>query len=211
MNEPSESTKHSLSPIETEGDLRDIEGLNLNKGNGLRLTGFAAGAAALIAVIVAVLGNLDNRQAYVDAGARVAALHESGFEGFWNCTLVGMNQAQLKSAEDLEFQIDKRASHFGHAYAAQITRCSPNLDELERDLSTVTVPESLRPKVAAMAKAAGAQRHALQDLVALFEEHKQETYSSDTMRPAIAKLALAWQQYREGRDAFTEALRGHTN
>src|SRR5262245_28482516 len=109
MPEELDSSKHSLSPIETESELREAETLNLNKGNGLRLAGFAAGAAALVAVVVAVLGNLDNRQSYVDAGARVAALHES-FENFWNCALVGMNQSQIKSVDDLQFQIDKRAS-----------------------------------------------------------------------------------------------------
>jgi hypothetical protein len=182
----------------------------MNKGNGLRLVGFTAGAAALIAVVVGVLGNLDNRQSYIDAGSRVAALHEGGFEGFWNCALVNMNQAQIKSSEDLEFQLDKRAQHFGHAYAAQLKKCGANLDSLERDLGTVSVPESLRPQTHAMEQTAGALRHAMQDLVANLDEHKEQ-YSSDAARPWIAKLASSSQKYKQSHTVFTDALRGHLN
>lgn len=202
--------KSSLAPIETQSTASDGDTVGMNKGNGLRLVAFAGGAAALIAVVVAVLGNLDNRQSYIDAGSRVAALHESGFEGFWNCALVNMNQSQIKSSEDLEFQLDKRAQHFGHAYAAQIKKCASSLDTLERDLATLSIPESLRPQTHAMEQAAGAMRHAMQDLVANLDEHKDQ-YSSDAARPWIAKLALSSQQYKQSHTTFTDALRGHLN
>jgi hypothetical protein len=203
-----EGGKSSLTPIEMEGSAFDAEAAVMNKGRGLKLVGFIAGAAALVAVGIAVLGNLDNRQSYVDAGGRVAALHENGFEGFWNCVLVNMNQSQLKSAEDLEFQIDKRASHFGHAYAAQLRKCGTSLDSLERDLGTLSVPESLRPQTQALEQAAGALRHAVQDLIAGLDEHRTE-YSADAAKPSITKVAQGWQRYKQSHTAFTDALREH--
>jgi hypothetical protein len=207
QNEPRSS---SLTPVETENAGVYTEAGAMNKGNGLKLAAVGAGAVALIAVGVAVLGNLDSRQAYVDAGSRVAALHESGFEGFWNCVLVNMNQAQIKSPDDLEFQIDKRAEHFGHAYAGQFQKCAKGLDSLERDLTTLSVPESLRASTHALEQSAGALRHAMQDFVAVLDEHPAQ-YSSEAAKPSIAKLASAWQQYKQSHTAFTDALRGHLN
>jgi hypothetical protein len=200
--------KNSLAPTVRADD--DGDAANMNKGNGLRLVGFTAGAAALVALLVAVLGNLDNRQAYVDAGSHIASLHEDGFEGFWNCALVNMNQAQLKSAEDLEFQLEKRAEHFGHAYIAQIKKCGTGLDTLERDLATVSVPSALRPQTQAMEHDAGALRHAMQDFTATLDEHKTQ-YDADATRPAIKRVAAAWDKYRNSHKVFTDSLRGHLN
>lgn len=205
-----DSNKNSLTPIETEGAALEGEAARMNKGNGLRLVGITAGAAALIAVVIGVLGNLDNRQAYIDAGSRVAGLHEGGFEGFWNCVLVNMNQAQLKSPDDLEFQLEKRAEHFGHAYAAQLKKCGASLDSLERDLATLSVPESLRTQTKGMEQAAGAMRHSMQDLIASLDEHPKQ-FDAAAARPAIARIAQTWQKYRQSHTAFTDALRGHLN
>lgn len=211
MSDPeTDAGKHSLTPIETESATLFAEAERLNKGKGRVLVAVTVGAAAVIAVLIAVLGNLDNRQAYVDAGQHVATLHETGFEGFWNCVLVNMNQAQIKSADDLEFQLDKRAEHFGHAFAGQLRKCSPSLDSLERDYATLSVPEVLRAPLHELERSSGAMRHALQDLLATLDEHKEQ-YSSEVAKPLLMKLAESWQQYQRAHTTFTSALREHLN
>ena len=70
--------------------------------------------------------------AEVDAGTHVARLHDTQYERFWNCALVNMNQNQIKSADDLEFQLDKRAAHFGKPYAATLDKCGEDLAAMER-------------------------------------------------------------------------------
>jgi hypothetical protein len=208
MTEPeSSSSNTSLRPVETDATLFQ-EADSMQKGSGLKLIGLAVGALAVIGVGVAVIGNLDNRQGFVDAGARVAALNETGFEAFWNCALVNMNQAQLKSSEDLEFQLEKRAEHFGHAYVGTLKKCGASLDTLERDLTTLNIPSPLRPQLQAMEKAAGDMRHALQDYAATASA-PGAPYDPSASKPALGKLAQGWQAFKQSNSAFTEALHKH--
>ncbi|MFI5306857.1 MAG: hypothetical protein ACHQ53_05885 [Polyangiales bacterium] len=208
MTEPeSSSSNTSLRPVETDASLFK-EADSLQKGSGLKLIGFVVGALAVIGLGIAVVGNLDSRQGFVDAGARVAALNETGFEAFWNCALVNMNQTQLKSSEDLEFQLEKRAQHFGHPYVATLTRCGASLDTLERDLTTLSVPAPLQPQLQALAKAAGDLRHALQDYAATASP-AGAPYDPNAGKPALTKLSQTWQAFKQSNSAFTEALRKH--
>lgn len=198
---------NSLVPVETDASLNEAVD-SMDKGSGLKLVGFAVGLAAVIAVAVAVLGNLDNRQAFVDAGARVAALKEDRFEAFLNCALVNMNQSQIKSADDLEFQLDKRAQHFGKPYAATLQKCAANLDTLERELATLAVPDPLKQQTKAMEKAAGEMRHALQNFVATSASGGPQ-YDAAASKPALSTLAKSWQRFAQSHTAFTDALRKH--
>jgi hypothetical protein len=206
MSEPeSDPNSNSLQPQETDRVLAgEVDALS--KGSGLRLVWLGLGVAAVVAVAVAVLGNLDNRQAFVDAGAKVAALNEGHFEAFWNCALINMNQAQIKSADDLQFQLQRRAEHFGRPYAGTLQTCGASLDSLERELSTLSVPEPLRSATHAMEKATADQRHALQDFVATVSAGGPQ-YQPGAAKPALAKLAQGWQAFGKAHTAFTDALR----
>jgi len=201
------SSNSSLRPIETDAALFQ-EADALQKGSGLKLIGLAVGALMVIGAGVAIVANLDNRQSYVDAGAKVAALNENGFAAFWNCALVNMNQAQLKSADDVVSQLEKRATHFGHPYVAALTKCSVSLDTLERDLATLNVPAPIRPQLQALEKSAGELRHALQDYAAMVSP-AGATFDASAGIPALEKLGQAWQAYKQNNAAFTEAVHKH--
>jgi len=198
----------SLSPIEIEGAAFDTEAAAMHKGNGKKLIALTLSCAAVIGVSVLALGDLDNRQAFLDAGTRMNALNEVGYERFWNCALIGMNQAQIKNADELEAQLHKRAQHYGMSYATLMKKCGSSLDSMERDLDVIKAPKPIQPQLRGMKEAVAATRHGLQGLIADMESHGA-TYDGTGGERYTAKLAVAWQQYHVSHQAFREALREH--
>jgi hypothetical protein len=198
----------SLSPIEVEGVSFDMEAAAMHKGNGKKLVALTLGCAAVIGVSVLALGDLDNRQAFLDTGTRMNTLNEVGYERFWNCALIGMNQAQVKNADELEAQLHKRAQHYGKSYATLMKKCGSSLDSLERDLDVMQPPKPIRSQVRGMKDAVAATRHGLQDLIG-YVEANGANYDDAGGERYTGKLALAWQQYRVNHQAFRDALREH--
>jgi hypothetical protein len=207
MTEPLPES-NSLAPIETESAelVRDSDAMK--KGQGLKLLGIALAGCAVIALGVFALGNLEDRQAFVDAGTQVARMHDTQFERFWNCALVNMNQALIKSADDLAFQLDKRAEHFGKPYAATLEKCSESLSAMERDLTTLSTPDALRKSTQGMALATGDMRHALQALIG-FLRTSGSPYDASAAKPYFDKLTQSWSKYGQAHTTFTDDLRGH--
>jgi hypothetical protein len=198
----------SLSPIEVEGVSFDLEAASLHKGNGKKLIGLTLGCAAIIAVSVLALGDLDNRHAFVEAGTRMNGMHEMGYERFWNCALIGMNQAQIQSADELESHLHKRAQHYGRGYATLIKKCGTSLDALERDLDIMDVPKQIDPQRQAMQAAVGTTRQGLKELVDYVQTHGSK-YDAEAGERYTSKLALSWQQYRVSHENFRQTLREH--
>jgi hypothetical protein len=198
----------SLSPIEIEGAAFDIEAAAMHKGNGKKLVALTLSCAAVIGVSVLALGDLDNRQAFLDAGTRMNSLHEVGYERFWNCALIGMNQSQIKSADELESQIHKRAEHYGMSYATLMKKCGSSLDSLERDLDVMQAPKPIQPQLRGMKEAVTTTRRGLHDLINHMERYGSK-YDDDDGERYTGKLAIGWQQYRVSHQAFREALREH--
>jgi hypothetical protein len=198
----------SLSPIEVEGVSFDMEAAAMHKGNGKKLIALTLGCAAVIGVSVLALGDLDNRQAFLDAGTRMNSLNEVGYERFWNCALIGMNQAQIKDAGELESQLHKRAQHYGRSYATLMKKCGSSLDSLERDLDTMQAPKPIKPQLRAMKDAVTSTRHGLQDLIGHVESRGSK-YEGEGGERYTGKLAIGWQQYRVNHQAFRDALREH--
>lgn len=196
----------SLSPVEVEGPTFDLEAAAFNKGNGAKLVGLTVACAALIGVSVLALGDLDSRHAFVEAGTVMNKLHKSGYERYWNCALIGMNQSLIESGEELEAQIDKRATHFGHSYGTLLRKCGSSLDSLERDLDTLPAPKSLREPIQEMRAAVSATRHASQDMIELVER-EGANYRTENASPQLLKMARAWEKYRESHILFRNAIR----
>lgn len=210
MDRDNNETGSSLSPTEVEAPSFDLEAAALHKGNGMKLVGLTVGCAVVIGVSVIALGDLDNSHAFVDAGTRMNTLHEVGYERFWNCALIGMNQVQVANADELETQLHRRAYHYGTNYAGLMKKCGQSLDSLERDLDLMQVPEPLKPQVRAMKEAVAATRHSLKDLVDYVGLHGGR-YDSESGERYTSKLALAWQQYRTNHATFRQTLREHLN
>jgi hypothetical protein len=198
----------SLSPIEIEGASFDMEAAAMHKGNGKKLVALTLSCAAVIGVSVLALGDLDNRQGFLDAGTRMNSLNEVGYERFWNCALIGMNQAQIKNAEELESQLHKRAEHYGMSYATLMKKCGSSLDSLERDLDIMQAPKPIQAQVHGMKDAVTTTRRGLQDLINHVERYGSK-YGDEGGERYTGKLAIGWQQYRVSHQAFREAIREH--
>jgi hypothetical protein len=198
----------SLSPVEVEAPSLALEAAALHKGNGMKLVGLTVGCALVIGVSVIALGDLDNRHTFVEAGTRMNALHEVGYERFWNCALIGMNQVQIQNADELETQLHRRAYHYGTNYAGLLRKCGQSLDSLERDLDLMRAPEPLKPQLAAMKEAVAATRHGLRELID-YVDVRGGHYDSELGQRYTSRLAIAWQQYRTNHAAFRETLREH--
>ena len=206
-NQPEEQQPStSLSPVEVEGAPFNLEAAAFHKGNGAKLVGLTVACAAVIGLSVLALGDLDSRHAFVAAGTHMNKLHKTGYERFWNCALIGMNQSQVETAEELETQIDKRAHHFGRSYATLVRKCQSSLDSLERDLDTMQVPKSLQPQVKAMRDAVAATRHATLGLIE-YVDRSGDSYQTSEGEPHLIKLAQAWEKYRETHLLFRNAIR----
>lgn len=203
-----ETESNSLVPVETTAAELDRDSAAMKKGQGLKLIGIAVGALAAIAVGVFALGNLEDRQAFIDAGTHVARLHDTQYERFWNCALVNMNQAQIKSADDLEFQLDKRAAHFGKPYATTLDKCGEDLAAMERELATLSEPDALHKTTEALEKATADERHALQGLTDYLRA-SGTPYDASATKPYLEKLVHSWSAYGQVHTAFTDELRGH--
>lgn len=203
-----ETESNSLVPVETAAAELDRDSTAMKKGQGLKLIGYAVGAVAAIAIGIFALGNLEDRQAFIDAGTHVARLHDTQYERFWNCALVNMNQAQIKSADDLEFQLDKRAAHFGKPYAATLDKCAGDLAAMERELATLSEPDALHKTTEALEKATADVRHALQGLTDYLRT-SGASYDPTGAKPYLEKLAKSWSAYGQVHTAFTDELRGH--
>jgi hypothetical protein len=208
-NQPGDETEApatSLSPVEVEGAAFDLEAAALNKGNGFKLVGLTVACAAVIGVSVLMLGDLDSRHAFVQAGTLMNKMHKTGYERFWNCALIGMNHSQIETAEELEAQIDKRATHFGRSYSTLMRKCTSSLDSFERELDRMQAPKSIQPEVKSMRKAIGRTRQA----VAGFIEHLDRVgdgYRSETGEPLLIEMAQGWENYRESHLLFRNAIR----
>jgi hypothetical protein len=203
-----ETESNSLVPVETAAAELDRDSQAMKKGQGLKLIGIALGALAVLAVGIFALGNLEDRQAFIDAGTHVARLHDTQYERFWNCALVNMNQSQIKSADDLEFQLDKRAAHFGKAYATTLDKCADDLAAMERELATLSAPDAMHETTEALEKATADVRHSLQGLTGYLRA-SATPYDADAAKPYLEKLAHSWSAYGAVHSAFTDELRGH--
>lgn len=207
-NKPAEEEQPvtSLSPVEVEPASFEFEAAGMRKGNGAKLVALTVACAAVIGVSVLALGDLDSREAFVEAGTRMNKLNKSGYERFWNCALIGMNQSQIESGEQVKVEIDKRARHFGRSYATLMRKCGTSLDALERDLDTMKTPKTLQQPVHAMRTAVEATRKATSGLIEHVES-QGANYTTESGDPYVHKLAQAWEKYRESHLLFRNAIR----
>jgi hypothetical protein len=203
-----DAESNSLIPVEAAAAEFDRDSDAMKKGQRLKLIGIAVAGVAVLAVGIFALGHLENRQAFVDAGTHVARLHDTQYERFWNCALVNMNQSQIKSADDLEFQLDKRAAHFGKPYATTLDKCAEDLASMERELATLSTPDALHEKSAALEKATADVRHALQGVTGYLRQ-SGTPYDASAAKPYLTKLAQSWSTYAQVHTAFTDELRDH--
>ena len=196
----------SLSPIEIQDVGFDLEAAALTKTQGRRLVGLSLACATLVGLSVLVLGGIDNRHAFVTAGTHMNRLHKTGYERFYNCMLIGMDQSQIESGEELEIQIGRRIQAFGQSYATLIRKCVPNLDTLERDLDTMAAPTSIKPQIHAMHESVSRTRHAVQGLLE-YLDRDGDHYQPDDAAPYLLKLAKSYENYRETHLMFRNAIR----
>jgi hypothetical protein len=196
---------HSLTPIELEVSSLDTEAAAMSRGKGITLAGFASGGVIVTALVLLALGHLDQRQVYLDAGMRVETLRREGIQRFWNCVLVGANPSMLRTADDVESQINQRAEHFGPIYGAHLKRCGTGLVSAERELDALVVPVPLAASVDAMQQGVLMARQALGELTSRLADDEQ--YDSPTTKLHVAKLALSWDELRRSHATFRAALR----
>jgi hypothetical protein len=200
------STTNSLMPIELQGTAFSDEAAAMNRGKGITLAGFVSAAVAGSALFLVALGNLDHRQAYLDAGSQLETVRADGFQKFWNCALIDTNQSLLRSADDVEAELNRRIEHFGAAYGAHLKRCASNLGALEHEVGTLAVPVALANQTRAIELALATTRATLNDVVS-YLAHEGDDYDPAAAKLYVGKLALSWDELRRSHGAFRAALR----
>jgi hypothetical protein len=200
------STTNSLTPVELYSAAFSDEAAAMNRGKGVTLAGFVSAAVAGSALFLFALGNLDHRQAYLDAGSQLEAIRADGFQKFWNCALIDTNQSLLRSADDVETELNRRIEHFGAAYGTHLKRCGSNLGGLEHEVSALAMPVALAQQARAIELAIGSTRAALNDVVS-YLAHEGDDYDPAAAKLGVGKLALSWDELRRSHGAFRAALR----
>lgn len=201
------SDTHSLAPIVVQRDGLEADAAALHRGGRRALSGFVLISLAALALFVFALGDLDRRQSYLDAGQRIESIRIEGFAKFWNCALIGTPLSRVRSADDAESEITRRAEHFGPAYGMHLKRCGVNLGAMEREVGSLTVPVTLAPQVRAIEQALANTRTALDEVVAGLA--RVDSVDVAGAKLAVAQLALDFDELRRSHAAFRTALRKH--
>jgi hypothetical protein len=194
----------SLAPVALEGI--DEEAAAMNKGKGRMfivlfvVAGLAGGGGG------ALLYGMDASAEYREAGAAVDAVKDEGFDRFWLCALEGAVLSDVKTTEDLVYQIERRSEGAGVRYARLVRdRCGEFLDAVETRLTALRVPEDVQGKVDSLRGRAAQLRDAwagyieyLTDPDSRHDEADAEKYLDD--------IAAGWQGYQKEHEALNTVL-----
>ena len=195
-----------MSPVDP-ARVSDSEEAALKQGRGGLFFGLGALCLALLVGLWLFVSGDDEQRVYGELGRRVNGLRQSSFDPFFGCLLPQVNLADLKRADDLLTQLEKRARDGRAAYALHLRQeCLPKLQDVEPELGTLILPEELREDVDRMRNATSLLRSATSALSSYLDDPERQ-YDEEAARDHLEGIARGWFDWKSGQASFNKRLK----
>lgn len=199
-----------LPPLGGGPSLEDEEKA-LKKGNtGVLIGGVLAGIAVVVGLGFLLLNGDDGEQ-YGVIGRQINGMKQEHFDSFWGCALPGEQLGELRTNQDLQYAITKRARSNPRRYAGHIReRCMVKLDEHGPGLRALIAPADLQAQLDALGTA-------LDELHGGWGEYTthlaatSEAYEEDEFRADMNKIVKGWYDYKRAHGELNTAISAQVN
>lgn len=179
----------------------------LKKGRGRMLVAAAIGIAGAIGGLAFLVLSQQPDQ-YGTIGRQINGMKAEHFDPFWSCALPGTRLSQIRSDQDLRYEINKRAETSPDRYARHVNQeCMVRLNEHEPP-SQLIAPEELTAQLSELDAALVSLRESwsayLNDLDRLEGPYREEEFDS-----RLHNIAKGWYDYRHAHSGLNTAIRDH--
>jgi hypothetical protein len=155
------------------------------------------------------LTNLDTRNEYIHAAARLDRSETQKAEAFMRCVLPDLQPSQLTSTVTLYGSVENITEQLGKGYGDQVAACAPLLDDFERSVRGVQAPSDMNAHLQKVNKSASAVVQSWRAYQNYLQTPNQP-YDYVQAAPLIDRITVEWSSYkkvnRETKQALTRAL-----
>jgi hypothetical protein len=168
---------------------------------------------ALLAVVI-VVGGLawwmagEQPDQYGTIGRQVNGMRADHFDAFWACALPRMRLDDLRSDQDLRYNINKRAASAPGRYASHVReQCLVKLNEHDRPLRALIAPEDLQGQIEELGRALTALRDGWGGYLTELDRVGGTPYDEEAMGPQLNKIAKGWFDYKVAHNNINRIIR----
>lgn len=170
---------------------------------------------ALLAIGAAVGGLAwwiasDQPSPYGQIGSQINGMKAEHFDAFWSCALQGTRVNDLRSDQDLRYNINKRASSAPGRYATHVReQCLVKLNEHDQPLRALIAPQDLQGQIDDLGRAVTELRDAWGGYLTELDRAGNAPYDEEAMSPQLTEIAKGWYDYKVAHGNLNRSIREH--
>lgn len=193
----------SLAPIVLDRLTIEEETALMNGGKSKQLGAILVLTSICIVGAWTMMGELDTRRAFADAGQATEQASQQYFDGYWHCALPDTHASQIGNEDKLHSQLEIMGERLGKRYGTLLASCQGRLGALTLAIEGISAPGSMLGPLQDLSERVRALDEANTDLV----NHLQRTDRYDYVHaaPHFQALAEAWSDYVQARKVVARA------